>query len=90
MHALTTIWKQSGQLCGNRLHAFLPLWLEALERTGELALAPEVKVALRHLSPATIDRKLRAASHATPRTQHDAGRQPAQAPNPGTHLRRLE
>lgn len=65
--ALTTLWKQSGQLCGKRLHAFVPLWLAALERTGELSLTPEVKVALLHISPATIDRKLRAARRLTRR-----------------------
>jgi hypothetical protein len=59
VQALTRIWEQSGCLCGKRLHAFLPLWIEALERTGNLSLDPRVKQLLLSMSAATIDRRLR-------------------------------
>lgn len=61
VQALTHIWEQSGYLCGKRLHAFLPLWIEALERTGNLSLEPKVTQLLLSMSPATIDRKLQPA-----------------------------
>jgi len=61
VQALTGIWKQSGHLCGKRRHAFLPLWIEALERTGNLPYEPQVVELLLSMSPATIDRKLKPA-----------------------------
>jgi hypothetical protein len=61
VQALTHIWEQSGYLCGKRLHAFLPLWIEALERTGHLSLEPKVTHLLLSMSAATIDRKLQPA-----------------------------
>lgn len=61
VQALTRIWELSGRLCGKRLHAFLPLWIEAMERTGNLSLEPWVVQLLLSMSPATIDRKLKPA-----------------------------
>jgi hypothetical protein len=61
VRALTSLWEQSGHLCGKRLQPFLPLWIAALERHAQLSLEPAVKVALLHMSAATIDRKLRPA-----------------------------
>jgi len=61
VQALTHIWEQSGYLCGKRLHAFLPLWIAALERSGNLSLEPRVTQLLLSMSAATIDRKLRPA-----------------------------
>lgn len=61
VQALTHIWEQSGYLCGKRLHAFLPLWIQALERTGNLSLEPQIVQLLLSMSPATIDRKLKPA-----------------------------
>jgi hypothetical protein len=61
VQALTRIWEQSGYLCGKRLHAFLPLWIKALQRTGDLSLEPRVVQLLLSMSPATIDRKLKPA-----------------------------
>jgi hypothetical protein len=61
VQALTHIWEQSGYLCGRRLHAFLPLWIEALERTDNLSLDPQVTQLLLSMSAATIDRKLQPA-----------------------------
>lgn len=61
VQALTYIWEQSGYLCGKRLHAFLPLWIKALERTGNLSLERQAAQLLLSMSPATIDRKLQPA-----------------------------
>lgn len=61
VQALTHIWEQSGFLCGKRLHAFLPLWIKALERSGNLSLEPKIVQLLLSMSPATIDRKLQPA-----------------------------
>lgn len=58
---LTDLWEQSGHLCGKRLWAFLPIWIEALERQPPSPLEPKVKPLVLSMSPATIDRKLRPA-----------------------------
>ncbi len=57
--ALVAVWERSDRLCSDRLHAFLPLWLESLELHGELILEPRIKQLLLCMSRATIDRKLR-------------------------------
>jgi len=59
VRALVQLWELSGRLCSDRLHAFLPVWIQALETHGELVLPPEVKALLLSMSRATIDRKLR-------------------------------
>lgn len=65
--ALTDLWEQSGPLCGKRLWAFLPIWIESLERHQQLSLEPGLQALLLSMSPATIDRKLRAARRRSPR-----------------------
>ena len=59
VRALVEVWERSDRLCSDRLHAFLPLWLEALESHHELILEPRTKALLLSMSRATIDRKLR-------------------------------
>ncbi len=67
VRALVEVWERSDRLCSpgtstwgsDRLHAFLPLWLEALEAHHELTLEPQTKALLLSMSRATIDRKLR-------------------------------
>lgn len=59
VRALVEVWERSDRLCSDRLHAFLPLWLEALELHHELILEPRTKAMLLSMSRATIDRKLR-------------------------------
>ena len=58
VEALCRLWEASGFLCSKRLKPFLPTLLEALERCGELRLAPRVSSRLLRISRATIDRKL--------------------------------
>lgn len=58
---LTQLWELSSHLCAQRLQPFLPTLLEALERAGELTLAPRLKAAVLHISPATLERKLQPA-----------------------------
>jgi len=64
--ALVEVWQASGHICGKRLHPFLPELVEALERHGELRLAPEVKSKLLQMSRATIDRRLQRARSKLP------------------------
>jgi hypothetical protein len=64
--ALVEVWQASGHICGQRLHPFLPELVEALERHGELRLAPEVKNKLLQMSRATIDRRPQRARSTRP------------------------
>ena len=63
--ALTKLWRHFGYLCGKRLAATLRLWLPNYESWDErsrrrIALTPEMREKLLRISPATIDRVLRA------------------------------
>ena len=57
--ALIVVWEASDRVCGKRLHALLPVLVEAMERHGHLRLAPEVRAGLLAMSAATMDRVLR-------------------------------
>lgn len=56
---LVRIWRAAHYPCSKRLKALLPLWLDAYQQTFS-RLAAEVVQALQRISPATIDRLLRA------------------------------
>jgi len=56
--ALCFVWAALGGPAGKRLAPFMTEAVEALERHGELALAPEVRDKLLRISAATIDRSL--------------------------------
>lgn len=56
--ALKGLWQMLDYLCGKRLVAALAGTLEALERHGELKLAPSIGKKLLSISAATIDRLL--------------------------------
>jgi hypothetical protein len=58
--ALVEVWELSGRLCSKRLVPFMEEFLGVLERCGELKLRPGVKGLLLRMSPATMDRILRA------------------------------
>jgi hypothetical protein len=56
--SLTAIWEAAGYPCSARLKALLPLWLPwAIKR---LAISQSVQEQLLSISPATIDRRLKA------------------------------
>ena len=77
---LKKIWLAANLPCSKRLKAILPLWLPGYhERFGMLPL--DVVQALRHISPATIDRVLKPV-----RTKY--GRHGRSTTKPGTLLRR--
>ena len=59
--ALVQVWEASGYLCAKRLQPFMGELLAALERHGELGVAPPIRTLLCQMSAATIDRKLRRA-----------------------------
>jgi hypothetical protein len=65
--ALLVIWEASDRVCGKRLKALVPVLVEAMERHGHLALAPEVRAGLLGMSAATIDRALRSVREKTGR-----------------------
>lgn len=56
--ALRKIWATLDRCCGKRLAAVMEATIAALERHGELALAPEQRELLIQASPATLDRLL--------------------------------
>lgn len=58
LEALRFVWAVFDAPTGKRLAPFLPEAVEALERHGELQLAPEVREKLLRISAATIDRGL--------------------------------
>lgn len=55
---LTRLWELSDRPCSKLLAPLVPTLVAALERHGEVQLAPEVRAPLLQLSPATIDRLL--------------------------------
>lgn len=77
---LTRLWELSDRPCGKLLAPLLPTLVAALERHGELRLAPEVRLALLALSPATLDRLLGPV-------RRRLGRQPRRPPAAGSSLK---
>lgn len=65
--ALAQLWEASDWLCSKRLVGALPMLIDALERHGELLLAPEVRATVLRMSPATIDRRLAPRRRLLPR-----------------------
>ncbi len=63
--ALEQVWRAANCICGKRLVPGLPLFVEALERHGELQLDPQTRTLLLTLSPATVDRLLKRARAGT-------------------------
>lgn len=55
---LVKLWQVSDRMCGKLLAAVMPDLVEALERHGELSVAPQLRADLLAVSPATIDRLL--------------------------------
>ncbi len=58
--ALLSIWNATNQICSKRLVPFIPDLLTTLERFGHLSLSDEVRNLVLSVSPATVDRILRA------------------------------
>ncbi len=56
--ALIVVWETADRICGKRLKAALPSFVEAMERHGHLQLDEEVRRRLLAASAATIDRLL--------------------------------
>jgi hypothetical protein len=62
--ALIVLWEASDRVCGKRLKALLPILLPALERNGHLKLEEQIRSKILSMSPATVDRLLRAPRQA--------------------------
>ena len=56
--ALLAIWEAADRICGKRLRAVMPDYIQSLERHGHLKLNPELREKLLTVSAATIDRLL--------------------------------
>lgn len=56
--ALVVLWEASDRICGKRLKAVLPLFIETMEKHGHLDLDPGVRGRLLQMSASTIDRLL--------------------------------
>jgi len=67
---LTQLWEVSDRACGKLLAPLLPTLVPALERHGELRVAPELRPHLLRLSPATLDRLLRPIRRRLSRQPH--------------------
>ena len=80
LDALRLLWEVGDRMCGKLLVAVIPDLLAALERHGELRVAPQVRAALLAISPATVDRLLRPARRAL-------GRQPRRQSPAATSLK---
>lgn len=65
--ALAALWEAADHPCAKRLVPLLPVLLPALERFGEIMLAPGIREKLLDISPATADRLLQKARAACPR-----------------------
>jgi len=79
--ALIILWEASDRLCGKRLRPLIPILVEAMEGHGHLDLAPQIKAKLLQMSPATIDRALRAVKEKGQKSRRRRG-------VAGTELRR--
>jgi hypothetical protein len=56
--ALIVLWEASDRICGKRLKAVLPVFVNAMECNGHLDLDPGVRSRLLEMSASTIDRLL--------------------------------
>ena len=56
--ALIVIWEAADRICGKRLKAILPKFVDSMEHHGHIKLAPEVRRRLLLASAATLDRLL--------------------------------
>jgi hypothetical protein len=56
--ALIVAWEAADRICGKRLKAVLPVFVDAMERHSHLALDESVRARLLSMSPATMDRML--------------------------------
>ena len=59
-NALIELWEYANRICSKRLAPFLPDLIDAVSRHGRLILKESVKTKLLSMSPATIDRLLKA------------------------------
>ena len=57
--AVIVVWEASDRICGKRLKAALPNFVDSMERHGHLSLGPVVRQRLLSASAATLDRLLR-------------------------------
>ena len=59
LQPLKVIWEASDRLCSKRLKPFIPEMIQVLRRNNELHIDADTEAQLIHLSPSTIDRRLK-------------------------------
>ena len=57
--AVIVVWEASDRICGKRLKAALPNFVDSMERHGHLSLDPAVRERLHSASTVTLDRLLK-------------------------------
>ena len=57
--AVIVVWEASDRICGKRLKAALPNFVDSMERHGHLSLDPAVRERLHSASAVTLDRLLK-------------------------------
>jgi hypothetical protein len=78
-HTLFLAWHAANRICTKRLMPYLPIWLDILERHGQVSISKECRAQLLAMSAATADRLLRA--------QRLVGQRGISTTRPGTLLR---
>jgi len=63
--ALLAVWEAADRICGKRLRAVLPTFVDSLEHHGHLGLDDELRAQLLAMSASTMDRLLAPAREAT-------------------------
>lgn len=57
--ALVVLWEASDRICGKRLKAALPMFVDSMQKHGHIKLDESVRLKILAMSAATIDRRLR-------------------------------
>jgi hypothetical protein len=71
--ALIVVWEAADRICAKRLKQILPVMVSSMERHGHCKLDPEVRQRLLMMSPATMDRLLKAIREVSNRGRRKSG-----------------
>jgi hypothetical protein len=71
--ALIVVWEAADRICAKRLKQILPVMVSSMERHGYCKLDPEVRQRLLMMSPATMDRLLKAIREVSNRGRRKSG-----------------
>ena len=74
LQALRVIWEAADRICGKRLKAAMPLFIETMEKHGHLALESNIRDRLLSISAASIDRLLKPTRTLASRKKRQQGK----------------